>query len=44
MFIQNKDQLADIFTKALGRLKFHEIRGRIGICNTHKEEPEQEGG
>ena len=39
-FIRTEDQLADIFTKALGRLKFKEMRGRIGICNTPIEELE----
>jgi hypothetical protein len=30
-FIGTSDQLADIFTKALGRVKFQELRERIGI-------------
>jgi hypothetical protein len=30
-FISTDDQLADIFTKALGRVKFQELRERIGI-------------
>ena len=42
-FIRTEDKLADIFTKALGNVKFQEMRGRIGIRNTHKEELEQEG-
>ena len=40
-FIQIEDQLADIFTKALGRLKFQEMRGQIGIRNPPMEELEQ---
>ena len=27
------DQLADILTKSLGRLKFHELRSRIGMVS-----------
>ena len=42
-FIRTEDQLADIFTKALGKVKFQEMRGRIGICNTHEEDLEQGG-
>ena len=30
-FISSKNQLADLFTKALGRLKFEELRQRLGI-------------
>jgi hypothetical protein len=30
-FIGTNDQLADIFTKSLGRVKFQELRGRIGV-------------
>ena len=42
-FIRTEDQLADIFTKALGKMKFQEMRGFIGIRNTHVEELEQGG-
>jgi hypothetical protein len=30
-YISTTDQLADIFTKSLGKTKFEEIRGRIGL-------------
>ena len=33
IFIHTEDQLADIFTKALGRMKFQELRSRIGVSN-----------
>ena len=39
-FIRTEDQLGDMFTKALGRLKFQEMRGRIGIRSTPMEELE----
>ena len=42
-FIRTEDQLADIFTIALGRLKFQEMRGRIGIRNNPMEELEHGG-
>ena len=42
-FIQTKDQLADMFTKALERMKFQEMRGRIGIRSTPMEELEHGG-
>ena len=42
-FIRIEDQLADIFTKALGKMKFQEMSGRIGIRNIHMEEIEQRG-
>jgi hypothetical protein len=32
-FVSTKDQLADIQTKALGRVRFHELRARIGMVN-----------
>ena len=38
MFIQMEDQLADMFTKALGRQKFQEMCGRISIHSTPMEE------
>ena len=43
VFIRSEDQLENIFTKALRRLKFQEMRGRIGIRNTPMEELEQGG-
>jgi hypothetical protein len=30
-YISTTDQLADIFTKSLGKTKFEEMRGRIGL-------------
>lgn len=32
-FIRTEDQLGDILTKALGRVKFQELRTRIGLIN-----------
>ena len=37
-FVRTEDQLADMFTKALGIQKFHEMRDRIGIRGTPMEE------
>ena len=42
-FIRTEDQLADIFTKALGRMKFQEMRSRIGVTNIRTEELDQGG-
>ena len=42
-FVRTKDQLADIFTKALGKMKFLEMRDRIGIRSTPMEELEHGG-
>ena len=42
-FVRTEDQLADMFTKALGRQKFQEMRDRIGIRSTPMEEL-QHGG
>ena len=42
-FIRKEDQLEDIFTKALGKTKFQEMRGYIGIRTTRVEEREQGG-
>lgn len=33
-FIGTGEQKADILTKALGRVRFEELRGKIGIINT----------
>ena len=41
IFIHTKDQVADIFTKALCRMKFQELRSRIGVSNIRTEELEQ---
>ena len=43
VFIQTEDQLADIFTKALGRQKFQELRNRIGIRSNPMEKLEHGG-
>ena len=43
VFIRTEDQLADIFTKALGRQKFQELRNRIGIRSSPMEELEHVG-
>lgn len=29
--VATEEQLADILTKTLGRLKFHKMRGKIGL-------------
>ena len=42
-FIRTEDQLADIFTKALGRMKLQEMRSRIGVTNIRTEELDQGG-
>ena len=42
-FIRTEDQLADILTKALGRMKFQEMRSRIGVTNIRMEELDQGG-
>ena len=42
-FIRTEDQLADMFSKALRRLKFQEMGGRIGIRSTPMEELEHGG-
>uniref|UniRef100_A0A0A9HJY2 Retrovirus-related Pol polyprotein from transposon TNT 1-94 n=1 Tax=Arundo donax TaxID=35708 RepID=A0A0A9HJY2_ARUDO len=36
-FIGTKDQLADIFTKALGRVRFQELRATIGVVQIHSQ-------
>ena len=43
VFIRTEDQLADILTKALGRLKFQEMRHRIGVRSNPMEELEHGG-
>ena len=42
-FIRTEDQLADIFTKALGKAKFQEMCDRIGIRSTPMEDLEHGG-
>ena len=42
-FNQSEDQLANIFTKALRKVKFLEMRDRIGIRSTPMEELEHGG-
>ena len=42
-FVRSEDQLADIFTKALGKMKFLEMCHRIGIRSTPMEELEHGG-
>ena len=43
VFIRTENQLVDIFTKALGRIKFQEMRSQIGVSNIQMEELEQGG-
>ena len=43
VYVRTEDELADIITKALGKLKFQEMRGRIGVRSIHMEEQEQGG-
>ena len=42
-YVQTEDQLADILTKSLGRLKFVGMRERLGVMNTEMEKLEQGG-
>ena len=42
-YVKSEDQLADILTKSLGRLKFIEMRERLGVKNTQLKELEQGG-
>lgn len=34
-YVPTRAQLADIFTKALGRAQFHSLLGKLGIWNPH---------
>ena len=43
VYVKTEDQLADILTKSLGRLKFLEMRERLGIKDFRMEELEQGG-
>lgn len=36
--VRTEDQLADILTKSLGRIKFQEMRGKIGVLDINKEQ------
>jgi hypothetical protein len=36
--VRTEDQLADILTKSLGRIKFQEMRGTIGVLDINKEQ------
>jgi hypothetical protein len=36
-FVSTNDQLGDILTKPLGRVKFQELRDRIGIVDVSKQ-------
>ena len=42
-FVRMENQLTDIFTKALGKVKFQEMQSSIGIQNIRMEELEQGG-
>jgi len=39
-YIRTKDQLADIFTKALEKGDFERLRGEIGVLDKYKENPD----
>ena len=43
VFIRTENQLVDIFTKALGMMKFQEMRSQIVVSNIRMEELEQGG-
>jgi len=36
--VRTEDQRADILTKSLGRIKFQEMRGKIGVLDINKEQ------
>ncbi|RLN40738.1 hypothetical protein C2845_PM01G40940 [Panicum miliaceum] len=40
-FVSTKDQLADILTKVLGRVRFHELNARIGLVKIQDEHKDQ---
>jgi hypothetical protein len=44
-FIRSEEQLGDILTKPLGRLKFLELHTKIGLIdvNRHKKAEEENG-
>ena len=35
LYVSTKEQLADLFTKALGHRPFHHLLGKLGISNLH---------
>jgi hypothetical protein len=41
-YINTVDQLADILTKALGRVKFQELRARIGMVQIDRDRDQRE--
>ena len=34
-FIRSEEQLGDVLTKRLGKVKFHELRAKIGLLEVH---------
>ena len=34
-YVSTMEQLADLFTKALGHRQFHHLLGKLGVCNLH---------
>ena len=40
-YVRTEDQLADILTKSLGRVKFLEMRERLGVVKVYMEELSQ---
>jgi len=36
-FIRSEEQLGDILTKPLGRVKFHELRTKIGLIDVNRK-------
>jgi len=34
-YVPTKEQLADLFTKALGHRQFHHLLGKLGVSNLH---------
>jgi hypothetical protein len=43
-FIRSKEQLSDILTKPLGKIKFLELRSKIGLINVQQLAPQGLGG
>jgi len=37
-FIRSEEQLGDILTKPLGRVKFHELRTKIGLIDVNRKQ------
>jgi hypothetical protein len=42
-YISTKDQLADILSKALRRVKFYELRARIGMVQISPSKSDKQG-